>query len=125
MTRRLFPLLLVAAVFAAAMVAGPAMARKPAASSEACSTPTLSGPASVAVGASYTIDGCGFAPNTMVPIEITAADGCCMAMNMVSDSTGRFTYHGEADRAGGYRIRAAVLRHDRWVVAAEWSFTAS
>jgi hypothetical protein len=62
----------------------------------------------------------------VVPLEIAEAGGCCMALNMVADEYGRFSYTGEVWAPGTYRVRASVQRNGsgRWRVAASWSFEA-
>ena len=91
-----------------------------------CSTPTLSGPAQARVGETYTVTGCGFAPGSLVPLEITEAGGCCMALNRVADATGAFSYTGNVWAPGTYRVRALARRNNgRWRVVASWSFQAS
>jgi hypothetical protein len=61
----------------------------------------------------------------MVPLEIAEADGCCIALNLVADSLGTFSYSGEVWAPGTYRVRALVPRNGgRWRVAASWSFEA-
>ena len=71
----------------AAATAAPASAGK--ADPSSCSTPTLSGDAQRHVGDVYTVAGCGFAPGALVPLEIGEADGCCSALNVLADSSGR------------------------------------
>ena len=53
---------------------------------EACSTPTLTGPTQARVGENYTVTGSGFAPGSIVPLEITEAGGCCLALQHVADA---------------------------------------
>jgi hypothetical protein len=62
----------------------------------------------------------------VVPLEIAEAGGCCIALNMVADAGGRFSYTGDVWAAGTYRVRASVTRNGsgRWRVAASWSFEA-
>ena len=91
----------------------------------ACSAPTLSGPGSASIGAAYAIAGCGFAPRSMVNLEVTEAGGCCRVQQIYIDGTGRFTFTSEAWGPGLYRLRASVQRRKSWVVAAEWSFQAA
>jgi hypothetical protein len=94
--------------------------------SSGCFSPTLTGPTEARVGESYTVSGCGFAPGSMVPLEITEAGGCCGAVNRVADSAGAFSYSGSVWGAGTYRVRASVRRNNnRWRVAASWSFQAT
>jgi hypothetical protein len=93
--------------------------------SSGCFSPTLTGPTQARVGESYTVSGCGFAPGSMVPLEITEAGGCCGAVNRVADSAGAFSYSGSVWGAGTYRVRASVRRNNRWRVAASWSFQAT
>jgi hypothetical protein len=78
------------------------------------------------VGATYTVSGCGFAPGSLVPLNVTEADGCCMALNMVADAYGRFSYTDDVWAPGTYGVRAWVLRNGsgRWRLAAEWWFEA-
>jgi hypothetical protein len=91
-----------------------------------CSTPTLTGPSQARVGDAYTVTGCGFAPGSLVPLEVTEAGGCCLALNRVADSSGAFAFTSTAWGAGTYRVRALVRRNaSRWRVAATWSFQAS
>jgi hypothetical protein len=107
----------------AAVAAGPAAAAKRGAGATA--GPALTGPAIAYVGATYTITGSGFVPGSLVPLEIGEASGCCIALNMVADEEGRFSYTGEVWAAGAYSVRALALRNGgRWRVAASWSFQA-
>jgi hypothetical protein len=110
------------AAMLAAVTAGPATAR-PGGSSTA--SPVLTGTAGL-VGGYYTVTGAGFAPGAVVPLEIAEADGCCIALNMVADAVGGFSYTGEVWAPGTYRVRALVQRNGsgRWRVAASWSFEA-
>lgn len=92
----------------------------------ACSSPTLTGPTQARVGDMYTVTGCGFAPGSLVPLEITEASGCCMALNRVADSTGAFSHTADVWAPGTYRVRALARRNNgRWRVVASWSFQAS
>jgi hypothetical protein len=112
---------LVPAALARPMVNDPAKPEP----SPACSTPTLTGPSQAQVGDAYTVTGCGFAPGSLVPLEVTEAGGCCLALNRVADSSGAFTFTSTAWGAGFYRTRALVRRNaSRWRVAAAWSFQA-
>jgi hypothetical protein len=115
---------LIAGALVTAAIAAPASAAKPAVSS--CSSPTLSGAAQRQVGDAYTVEGCGFAPGALVPLEIAEADGCCIALAVLADSSGRFVYSGAVWAPGTYRVRASAERRGstRWVVVAEWSFVA-
>jgi hypothetical protein len=114
-------MMLLTAALAVAL-AVPATAARPGSSST--SAPTLTGPTVAHVGETYTIDGSGFAPGSTVPLEIMEADGCCMALNMVADDYGKFSYTDDVWAPGAYRVRALVKRSNRWRVAAEWSFQA-
>jgi hypothetical protein len=122
MPRRCLPSLLVVIVLAA-VAAAPAAATKPVASST--STPALSGPASAHVGDTYTIEGSGFAPGSRVPLEIAEAGGCCIALNMFADASGRFSYSSSVWAPGTYRVRAFVeARNGRMREAASSTFDA-
>jgi hypothetical protein len=121
MRRCIAPILLAAALSAVVAVA-PATAGKPGAGTS--TGPKLTGPSTAHVGETYTIDGSGFAPGALVPLEIGEADGCCIALNLVADASGRISYTGDVYAAGAYRTRALVKRNSRWRVGAEWSFTA-
>jgi hypothetical protein len=115
--------LLLAAALTAAVAASPAAAGKP--GGRTASGPTLSGPATAQVGETYTVTGSGFAAGSLVPLEIAEADGCCIALNLVADSFGTFSYSGEVWAPGTYRVRALVPRNGgRWRVAASWYFEA-
>jgi len=95
-------------------------------SAPACSSPTLSGPTQARVGDSYTVSGCGFAPGSLVPLEITEASGCCMALNKVADANGTLSHTGNVSAAGTYRVRALKRGNNgRWRVSASWSFQAT
>ena len=73
-------------------------------------------------GDSYTVDGCGFEPGSLVPIEVTEGGGCCMAFNVYADESGRFSLTRAANASGYYRVRASGQhRTGRWIVVAEWS----
>jgi hypothetical protein len=124
-----FNLAVLVAMLAAALVPA-ALARpmtedsRPGAT-QACSSPTLTGPAQARVGETYTVNGCGFAPGSLVPLEVTEAGGCCLALNKVADAEGRFSYTSNVWGAGTYRVRALSRRNNgRWRVAATWSFQA-
>jgi hypothetical protein len=92
----------------------------------ACSSPTLSGPTQARVGDSYTVTGCGFAPGSLVPLEITEAGGCCLALNKVADANGALSHTGNVSAAGTYRVRALSRgKNGRWRVTASWSFQAT
>jgi hypothetical protein len=109
-----------------AVAAAPAPAAPKNADAAACSSPTLTGPSAVSAGDTYAIDGCGFAPGSLVPIEVTESGGCCIAYNLLADASGRFTVTRSATSAGYYRVRASGQRRNgRWIVLAEWSFSAS
>lgn len=126
MLRRPLSVLLAVVVLMAAVSAVSASAAPPHADSSACSSPTLSGPGSVSVGNSYTLEGCGFKPNSLVPIEVTESGGCCIAYNVLTDSSGRLTVVRSANSSGYYRVRASGQRRNgRWIVVAEWSAMAS
>ena len=95
--------------------------------SSGCASPMLTGPTEARVGETYTVNGCGFAPGSLVPLEITEAGGCCLALNKVADADGNFSHTGNVWAAGSYRVRALAKRKgsNRWRVAATWSFQAS
>lgn len=101
-------------------------AAAPAAARPAESGPALAGPSLAHVGETYTVAGSGFAPGGLVPLEIAEADGCCIALNMIADSTGWFSYTGVVWAGGTYRVRAFAPRNGsgRWRIAATWSFEA-
>jgi hypothetical protein len=121
--RRYFSLMLIAAALSAVVATAPATAAKP--SGATSSGPTLTGPTVAHVGETYTVNGSGFAPGSLVPLEIAEADGCCIALNLVADESGKFSYTGAVWAPGTYRVRALVKRNARWRVAAVWSFVAS
>ena len=60
--------------------------------------PALTGPSGVQVGETYTVHGSGFAPGSWVPLEITEAGGCCLAVGMVADEDGRVSFFREGRR---------------------------
>jgi hypothetical protein len=122
--RRYFSPLLVAAALSTVMAFAPAVAARP--SSSLYSGPALTGPTVAHVGDAYTIDGSGFAPLSLVPLEIAEANGCCMALNMVADEYGRFSYRGDVWAPGTYTVRAWMPRNGngRWHLAASWTFEA-
>lgn len=113
--------LFTAAMVVALLAAPPATAKRSYAAG-----PALTGPVAAAVGEQYTVVGSGFAPGSLVPLEIAEADGCCIALNMVADAYGSFSYTGEVWSPGTYRVRAFVPRNGsgRWRAAASWSFEA-
>jgi hypothetical protein len=115
--RHLFTAVIVLAVAAA----GPAVAKP-----VSRTGPALSGPAVAQVGGQYTIVGSGFEPGALVPLEIGEADGCCIALNLVADAHGGFSYTSDVWAPGTYRVRASVPRNGsgRWRIAASWSFEA-
>src|SRR5262245_54785157 len=126
MLRRSTALVLVLAGLAVIAVVAPSAGARPGAPVSDCSSPTLSGPSSVAVGGSYTVTGCGFTPGSLVPVEVTEGGDCCIAYNVGADSSGRITLTRTAYSAGYYRVRASGQRRNgRWIVVAEWSATAS
>lgn len=114
---------LTAAMVVALLAAQPAGA-KPSYSYSA--GPALSGPVAAKVGDRYTIVGSGFAPGSLVPLEVAEADGCCIALNMVADTSGSFSYASDVWAPGTYQVRASAPRNGsgRWRVAASWSFEA-
>jgi hypothetical protein len=106
-------------VVSAAAIAG----AKPA--STTASAPALTGTTVAHVGETYTVTGSGFQPGSIVPLELAEANGCCIALNMVADASGNFSYTGEVYAAGAYGVRAMAQRNGgRWRVVATWSFTA-
>jgi hypothetical protein len=114
--------LVVGVVALAALAAsGPAAARP-----SSMAGPLLTGPLVAHVGDFYTITGSGFAPGSVVPLEIAEADGCCIALNMVADDHGGFSYTGAVWAPGAYRVRALVPRNGsgRWRIVASWAFEA-
>jgi hypothetical protein len=121
MLRRRLSMVVIGAMLATVTIAAPTAGARPGSTG-----PTLSGPSGVLVGEMYTVNGSGFAPGSWVPLEITEAGGCCLALGMVADEYGRFAYTGPAWAPGTYRVRAAVQRNGngRWRVAAEWTFEA-
>jgi hypothetical protein len=121
--RRYFSLVLIAAALSAVVATAPASAAKP--SGGTSTGPTLTGPTVAHVGETYTVNGSGFAPGSLVPLEIAEADGCCIALNLVADEYGKFSYTSDVWAPGTYRVRVLVKRNARWRVAAEWSFVAS
>src|SRR5262245_62115527 len=86
--------------------------------SSRCPSPTRTGPALARVGENYTISGCGFAPGSIVPLELTEADGCCLGLQQVADANGRFAQTSYVWGPGLYRTRAMVKRNNRWRVVA-------
>ena len=123
--RPLASLLVAAGLILLSIAATPAWARPATTSDTGCASPMLSGPASAVVGESYTVTGCGFAPRSMVALEIGEAGGCCLAQQVYVGDDGRFTYTGSVWASGGYRIRASVPRRKGWTVVATWSFAAA
>jgi hypothetical protein len=87
---------------------------------------SLAGPSTAHVGETYIIAGSGFAPGSLVPLEIAEAGGCCIALNMVADAGGSFSYTGEVWAPGTYRVRAFAQRNGsgRWRVLSSWTFEA-
>ena len=110
------------AAMAVALLVAPPAGAKPSYSAG----PALSGPPVSWVGDQYTVAGSGFAAGSVVPLEIAEADGCCIALNMVADAYGGFSYTSEVWAPGTYRVRASVPRNGsgRWRIAASWSFEA-
>ena len=125
MLSRPLAMLMLAGALAAVSVPATASARPPHQAAGACSSPTLSGPASAAVGDAYTITGCGFVPRSMVSLELTEGGGCCLAQQVYTGEDGRFTFTGTVSTTGTYRLRASELRRRGWTVVAVWSFQAS
>ncbi len=89
------------------------------------SNATLSGPAQVHVGESYTITGSGFQPGTGVSLTVGEADGCCYALMIVTESDGTFSYSGSVWGAGAYKFWASVPTNRGYELAATFSFQAS
>ena len=87
-----------------------------------CSTPTLAGPASASWNESFSIDGCGFQPGAVVPLIGAEANGCCFTVNMVADSTGRFSWQGLVWGVGDYSYKALQQSKSGWRTVATWSF---
>jgi hypothetical protein len=121
--RRGIPLLLIVAMAVTVAAVAPASARR--LSAVPCSSPSLTGPSAGVVGETYTVDGCGFAPGSLVPLELAEANGCCIALNLVADEFGKFSYTGWVYAPGAYQVRAWVKRNTQWRLAASWSFYAS
>jgi hypothetical protein len=119
MLRRRLSMVVIGAMLATVTVAAPTAGARPSSTG-----PTLSGPSAVRVGETYTVNGSGFAPGSWVPLEITEAGGCCLALGMVADEAGSFSYTGPAWMPGTYRVRAAVQRNGngRWRIVAECTF---
>jgi hypothetical protein len=121
-----FRLILMVCALALVLVPAALAARGGGSGATTCLSPTLSGPTQARVGDSYTVSGCGFAPGTLVPLEITEASGCCMALNKVADANGALSHTGNVSAAGTYRVRALSRgKNGRWRVASSWSFQAS
>lgn len=120
--RRCLSFVLLTTALVAVVAVAPATAGKPSATTT--SGPKLTGPTVAHVGETYTIEGSGFAPDSLVPLEIAEANGCCISLNQVADASGHFSYTGDVYAPGTYRVRALAKRSNRWRVAAEWSFTA-
>lgn len=95
--------------------------RKGGAHSVPCSSPTLTGPASVSLSETFTVAGCGFEPGAWVPFVGGEAGGCCFAVTLRADSTGRFTYESWAWGAGTYTYKALEETRNGYRSAAEWS----
>jgi hypothetical protein len=89
--------------------------------------PTLSAPAlkGTTTGTSYTLTGSGFEPGQLVLLNVAEANGCCVALYAVADTTGSFTYTGNVWASGTYSVRAAVLEKQQWRFVADWSYQAS
>jgi len=89
--------------------------------------PTLTAPAlkGAATGSSYTLTGSGFQPGQLVLLNVAEANGCCLALNVVADASGTFTYSGSIWAPGTYSVRAAVLDRQQWRFVADWSYQAS
>jgi hypothetical protein len=121
-----FRLTLLVGALALVLVPAALAARGGGSDTLACSSPTLTGPTQARVGDSYTVSGCGFAPGSLVPLEVTEASGCCMALNKVADANGALSHTGNVWAAGTYRVRALSRgKNGRWRVAASWSFQAT
>lgn len=117
---------LLAAVLVVGPVAGTALAKRPShTASTSCSSPTVSGPASAAVGDTYRVEGCGFEPSSWVPLQLAEANGCCSAVNAYTDSQGEFFFEGNVYGPGSYTVTASSWHQNRWRVASSWSFEAS
>ena len=112
------------ALFGALLITAGSPAAVAGARAAPASGPALTGPSGLEVGLTYTVYGTGFAALSWVPLEITEAGGCCLALGMVADDAGTFTYTGLAWAPGWYRVRAAVPRNGsgRWRTVASWSF---
>jgi hypothetical protein len=91
---------------------------------DTCSAPSLTGPASASLNDSFTISGCGFAANEIIPLIGAEANGCCFTVNMVADASGRFTWVGQVWSTGDYSYKALEQTNRGWRTAATWSFVA-
>jgi len=89
-----------------------------------CTAPSLTGPTGGNLFQSFTIDGCGFEPGAIVPLVGAEANGCCFTVNMVADSSGRFSWTGQVWSLGEYSYKAMVQTNRGWRTAATWTFDA-
>jgi len=72
-------------------------------------------------GATYTVEGHGFTPNTRVSIN-EATPGCCLVYNVYSDADGRVEFTRTTGKAGTYTITAKEKKKRRLVLMAEVTF---
>lgn len=72
-------------------------------------------------GATYTVAGSGFTPNSIVYIN-EARPGCCLAYNVWADGAGRIEFTNSTGFAGTYTIKAMQKKKRRTVTMAEVTF---
>lgn len=72
-------------------------------------------------GATYTVTGSGFTPDSIVYIN-ESRPGCCLAFNVWADGGGRIEFTRSTGFAGTYTIKAMQKKKRRTVTMAEVSF---
>ena len=107
------------------MTVGAAMVGRKGVNSAPCSSPTLTGRATVGLNETFVVTGCGFEPGVLVPFMGGEAGGCCFAVTLRADSTGRLSYETWAWAAGVYTYKALEETRNGYRTAASWNTTVS
>jgi hypothetical protein len=71
-------------------------------------------------GATYSVSGGGYGAGAMVAVNM-ATPGCCMAFNVLADSSGRISFEATTSGAGTYYVK--TYRYGTTTLLASTSFT--
>ena len=71
-------------------------------------------------GATYAVSGGGYGAGAMVAVNM-ATPGCCMAFNVLADSSGRISFEATTAGAGTYYVK--TYRYGTTTLLASTSFT--